>query len=210
MTVAGEQPTVPQADPVAARSVGWLAVGVTLAIALGLVLLRARSDTPPSMPVAGLLGFFAAFAGPGLVAALGLARRRSQLLVAAAIVLICLAPLLMGGATLPMLIPAVVLLYVARRMPASGLGPFRSVVATLLTIGLLAAAPIGLFATTEIVCWEDYGGGNVVVGVVPEMLNEQSSVAPFGSGCSSGSISPLGGSLAILAVTGAVIVAVRR
>ena len=186
---------------------GWLAVGVTLAVALGLTLLRSRSDTPPSMPAMGMLGFAAAFAGPGLVAAAGLWRRRPDLVVAAAIVLVCLAPLSMGGATLPLLIPAVVLLYVALRIPGPGLHAGLRVATTLVTFGLLAAAPIALFTTTEIVCWEDYGGGRIVSRVVPEMLNEQSSVAPFGSGCSSGSISTLGGSLAVLAVAGAVAVA---
>jgi len=209
MTAAAKPDAVTSAL-VAPRAVAWLAVGLTLAIALGLALLRARSDTPPSMSDAGLLGFFAAFAGPGLVAAIGLVRHRPDLIVAAAIVLVCLAPLSMGGATLPLLIPAVILLYVARRMPASGLHAGLRAATALVTICLLVAAPVALLSTTEIVCWEDFGGGRVVVRVVPEMLNEQSSVAPFGSGCSSGSISPLGGSLAILAVTAAVIVAVRR
>lgn len=208
MTVVAKPETV--SDPAAARTVGWLAVGATVAIALGLTLLRARSDVPPGMPAAGLLGFFAAFAGAGLVAGVGVARRRPGLLVAAAIVLICLSPLSMGGATLPLLIPAVILLYVAGRLGPSGRQTFASRVATVLAFCLLVAAPIALFSTTEIVCWEDFGGGRIVSRVVPEMMNEQSSDAPFGSGCSSGSISALGGSLAILAATGAVIVAARR
>jgi hypothetical protein len=186
---------------------GWLAVGVTVAIALGLTLLRSRSGTPPGMPATGLLGFLAAFASPGLVGAIGLGGRRPDLIVAAAIALVCLAPLSMGGATLPELVPAVILFYVALRMPAPGLHAGLRVATALVTFGLLAAAPIALFTTTEIVCWEDYGGGRIVSRVVPEMLNEQSSVAPFGSGCSSGSISALGGSLAVLAVAGAVAVA---
>lgn len=127
--------------------------------------------------------------------------------MAAAIVLVCLAPLSMGGATLPLLIPAGILLYVALRMPAPGLHAGLRFAAAFVTICLLAAAPIALFTTTEIVCWEDFGGGRIVSRVVPEMPNEQSSVAPFGSGCSSGSISALGGSLAVLAVAGAVAVA---
>ncbi len=180
-------------------------MGVTLALALALTLLRAR-DIQPGMSAVGLLGFFAAFAGPGLVAALGLARKRPELLLAAAVVLICLAPLSMGGATLPELIPAVILLYVARRLPASGAHPIGLFVVALLTIGLLVAAPIGLFTTTQVVCWEDYGGGNVVVQVLPEMPTESSSVAPFGGGCSSGTLSTVGGSLAVLAVAGGMIV----
>lgn len=198
---------VSPSDPAAPRVLGWLAVGTTLAIALALTWLRARGDDPPGLVAAGLLGFLTAFAGPGLVAAVAVARRRPDLLVAAAIVLVCLAPRSMGGATLPELAPAVILLYVARRMPAPGLHPFRRVATALATICLLVAAPIALFATTETICWDDYGAGSVVVWVVPEMPNEQSSVAPFGSGCSSGSISALGGSLAVLAVTGALIVA---
>lgn len=209
MTIVAK-PETASPGPAASRTVGWLAVAANLAIALGLTLLRSRSDTPPSMPAVGLLGFFAAFAGPGLVAAVGLVRRRSQVLVAAAIVLICLAPLSMGGATLPLLIPAVILLYVGGRLGSSGRQTFASRVATVLAFSLLVAAPIALFSTTEIVCWDDYGGGNVVTRIVEEMSNEQSSTAPYGSGCSSGSISVLGGSLAIVAVTGAVIVAARR
>jgi hypothetical protein len=205
VTAATRPKTV--SDPVASRSVGWIAVAATLAIAFGLALLRARSDTPPSMPAAGLVGFFAAFAGPGLVAAVGLARRRSQLLVGAAIVLICLAPLSMAGATLPLLIPAVILIYVAGRLPASGEPAGLRVATAIVTIGLLVAGPVALFTTTEIVCWEDYGGGRIDVRVVQEMPNEQSSPALLGSGCASGSISALGGSLAILAVAGAVTIA---
>jgi hypothetical protein len=171
-------------------------------------LLRARGDDPPGLVAAGLLGFLAAFAGPGLVAAVGVARRRPDLLVAAAIILVCLAALSMGGATFPLLIPAVLLLFAARHMPRSGRDSLTArIAAALATIGLLATAPIALFSTTETICWDDYGAGSVVVWVVPEMPNEQSSTAPFGSGCSSGSISALGGSLAALAVTGALIVA---
>jgi hypothetical protein len=204
-----EQERALRSDPAAPRVLGWISVGASLAIALALTWLRARGDEPPGMLAAGLLGFFAVFAGPGLVAAVGLVRRRPELLVAAAIVLVCLAPLSMGGATLPLLAPAVILLYVARRMPTRGQHAFKLRVATaVVTISLLATAPLALFTTTEIVCWDDYGGGSVVVWIVPEMPNEQSSVAPFGSGCSSGSISALGGSLAVLAVIGAVIVAV--
>jgi hypothetical protein len=198
---------VSRSDPAGPRLLGWVAVGATLAIALALTWLRARSDVPPGMLAGGLLGFLAAFAGPGLVATLGLARRSPDLIVAAAIALVCLAPLSMGGATLPELVPAVILFYVALRMPATRLHPARRAATALATIGLLATAPIALFATTETICWDDYGGGRIVSRVVPEMPNEQSSVAPFESGCSSGSISTLGGSLAVLAVTGAVAVA---
>jgi hypothetical protein len=199
---------VSRSDPVGPRLLGWVAVGAILAIALALTCLRARSDVPPGMLAGALLGFLAAFAGPGLVAALGLARRRPDLILAAAIALVCLAPLSMGGATVPELVPAVVLFYVALRMPATRLHDARRAATAVVTIGLLAA-PIALFTTTEIVCWDDYGAGSVVVWVVPEMPNQQSSVAPFGSGCSSGSISALGGSLAILAVAGAVGTATR-
>lgn len=161
------------------------------------------------MSAAALLGFFAVFAGPGLVAAVGLRRGRPDVIVAAAVVLICLAPLSMGGATFPFLIPAVILLYVAGKMPASapGVPAWLKVATAIVTICLLVAAPIALFSTTQIVCWDDFGGGNVVSRVVQVMPNEQTSVAQFGSGCSGGEISVLGGSLAILAVAGAIAVA---
>lgn len=186
---------------------GWIAAGVTLAIALALTLFRATNDVQPGVDAVGLLGFFAAFAGPGLVAAVGLTRGRRGPLVAAAAVLVCLSPLSMGGVTLPLLIPAILLIYTAGRLPVSGLHRARSLIFAVLTFGLLAAAPIALFTTTEVVCWDDYGGGNVVVQVLPEMPTGEQAIAPFGGGCSSGSISTRGGSLAILAVTGAVIVA---
>jgi hypothetical protein len=197
-------------DRVGLGAVGWLAVAAALAIALGLTVLRARSDSPPGMGPVPLLGFFVAFAGPGLVAAVGVARRRPGLLGSAALVLILLSPLSMGGATLPFLIPAVVLVYVAPRLSPTQPQGFRSRLAAVVAFFLLAAAPIALFSTTEVVCWDDYGGGNVVTRVLPEMPNEASFTAPFGSGCSSGSISSLGGSLAMLAVAGALVVAGRR
>jgi hypothetical protein len=187
--------------------VGWLAVGVALALALGVTLFRAQNDSPLSMPAAGLLGFFAVFAGPGLVAAAGLRRGRPDVIVAAAVVLICLAPLSMGGATFPFLIPAVILLYVAGRLPAPGVQAWLKVATALVTICLLVAAPVALFSTTEVVCWENLGGGRIVTTVLPSMPNEVTSIAPFGSGCSGGEISVLGGSLAVLAVAGAVAVA---
>jgi hypothetical protein len=187
--------------------VGWLAVGVTLALALGVTLLRAQNDSPLRMPAAGLLGFFAVFAGPGLVAAAGLRRGRPDVVAAAAIVLICLAPLSMGGATFPFLIPAVILLYVAGRQPAPEVQAWLKVATAVVTICLLVAAPVALFSTTEVVCWENLGGGRIVTTVLPNMPNEVTSIAPFGSGCSGGEISVLGGSLAVLAVAGAVAVA---
>ena len=193
--------------PTAPRTLGWVAVGVTLAIAVGLTLLRARSDAPLSMPPVGLLGFFAAFAGSGLVAAVGLARSRPELLVASAVVLICLAPLSMAGVTLVFLAPAVILIYVAGRLAAPRLPAWLRGATALVTICLLAAAPVALFSNTEIVCWEDYGGGSIEVRVLPEMPTESSSVAPFGGGCSSGSITALGGGLSMLAVAGAITVA---
>jgi hypothetical protein len=193
--------------PGAARAVGWLAVAASLAMALALTLLRARNDTPLSMPAAGLVGFFAVFAGPGLVATVGLRRGRPDLIVAAAVVLICLAPLSMGGATFPFLIPAVMLLYVARKLRPPGVPSWLGAAMALVTIGLLLAAPLALFSTTEIVCWENLGGGTIVTRVLPNMPNEVTSSAPFGSGCSGGEISVLGGWLAVLATTGAVVVA---
>lgn len=202
MTVA-QAPT----SPTGPRTIGWVAVAVTIAVALGLTLLRARSDSPLSMPAAGLLGFFAVFAGPGLVAAVGLRRRRPDVIVAAAVVLVCLAPLSMGGATFPLLIPAVILLYVAGRLAAPRLPAWLRGATALVIVCLLVAAPIALFSNTQIVCWEDYGGGNIEVRVLTEMPTESSSVAPFGGGCSSGSITALGGGLSILAVAGAVAVA---
>jgi hypothetical protein len=202
-----EPEAVSPSDPGAPRFLSWAAVGATLAIALALTWLRARGDDPPGMLAGGLVGFLAAFSGPGLVAAIGVVRHQADLIVAAAIVLVCLAPLSMGGATLPLLIPAVILLYAARRMPASGLNAGLRVATAFVTICLLVAAPVALFTTTEVVCWEDYGGGRIDVRVVPEMPTEQNSVAPFGSGCSSGSISALGGSLAILAVAAAATIA---
>jgi len=159
------------------------------------------------MPPAGVLGFFAVFAGPGLVAAVGLQRSRPDVIVAAAVVLICLAPLSMGGATFPLLIPAVILIYVAGRLAAPRLPAWLRGATALATIILLAAAPVALFSNTEVVCWDDYGGGRIDVRVVPAMPNEQTSVAPFGSGCSSGSISAVGGGLSMLAVAGAITVA---
>lgn len=53
-------------------------------------------------------------------------------------------------------------------------------------IGLVIGATFAAFAFTQTVCWDDYGGGNVVVRVVPTMPTEESFVAPFGGGCSSG------------------------
>lgn len=194
-------------DPGAARGIGWLAVGATLALALALTMFRARSGAPLSMAAAALLGFFAVFAGPGLVAAAGLRRGRPDIMVAAAVVLICLAPLSMGGATFPFLIPAVILLYVAGKLQGPALPAWLRAATALVTICLLVAAPVAIFRTTQIVCWDDFGGGNVVSRVVEVMPNEQTSVAPFGSGCSGGEISTLGGSLAVLAVAGAVAVA---
>jgi hypothetical protein len=161
------------------------------------------------MPAAGLLGFFAVFAGPAFVAAVGLRRGRPDVVVAAAVVLICLSPLSMGGATFPLLMPAVILVYAAGKLPtpASGVPAWLKVATAMVTIAFLVAAPVALFTTTQVVCWDNYGGGNVDVRVLPEMPNEVSSTAPFGSGCSGGEISTLGGSLGVLAVLGAVVVA---
>jgi hypothetical protein len=194
-------------DPGAAGGIGPLAVAAILVIAILLTLLRAASGAPLGTPALGLLGFFAVFAGPGFVAAVGLRRGRPDVILAAAAVLICLAPLSMGGATFPLLIPAVILLYLAGKLRAPSVPGWLRAATAVVTIGLLVAAPVALFSTTQVVCWDNYGGGNVDVRVLPEMPNEVSSIAPFGSGCSGGEISGLGGSLAVLAVAGAVAVA---
>jgi hypothetical protein len=71
-------------------------------------------------------------------------------------------------------------------------------------IGLVLGATFAAFVFTQTVCWDDYGGGNVVVRVLPEMPTEQAFVAPFGGGCSSGVMTIKGTALAGILLGGAV------
>jgi hypothetical protein len=70
-------------------------------------------------------------------------------------------------------------------------------------IGLVIGATFAAFTLTQTICWDDYGGGNVVVRVLPDMPTEQSFVAPFGGGCSSGEPTVAGAALAGILLSGA-------
>jgi hypothetical protein len=195
---AGGQAPRP-ASPDAASVLGWVAVGGTISIAVALTALRAGADQPPGILPGGAVGFLASFGGPGIVSGIGLARHNRAVVVASGMALVCLAPLSFGGATLPLLIPATLLLYAAARMKPSSARNSGATWTAVLALALLIGAPVALFSTTETVCWDDHGGW-IEVRVVSEMPTEPTFIAAGGSGCSSGSISALGGLLSTLAV----------
>ena len=102
--------------------------------------------------VAGGVGLGAVVAAPGLLARLGV-RSRPALLLPAAMLLVPLSFLSLAGATLPLLIPAVMLAIAYGRrtaaLEAQGRRPGRSLLSLGIVLVLLVAAAAALFARQD-------------------------------------------------------------
>jgi hypothetical protein len=101
---------------------GWLAGGLTLAIAFGLTAIRAHSesDPGPGMTPAAIIGFFVLWAGPGIVGLIGTARRRRDVILGAGIACLPMAMLAFSGVTLVLLVPGILFVYAGLRDPDPG------------------------------------------------------------------------------------------
>jgi hypothetical protein len=134
-------------------------------------------------------------------------RRRLLVLVALAVPVALLAVTRLGIFGLLPLVAIGGLAAGLGRNRALRAGP-RDAVIGVAVIGLVLGATFAAFTFTQTICWDDYGGGNVVVRELPEMPTEVSSVAPFGGGCSSGVLTIEGASLAGILLIGAVAISV--
>ena len=211
---AGSVPVAPARGP---RDLAWVAAGLALVAAVGLAGLRASNESSPGpgMTPMAFTGFFAIWAGPGIVGLIGAAKRRREILVGAGLACLPLAVLSFSGVTLIFLAPAILLLYAGLRDPArrGSLSPQRH--RPLLSIAILAlliGAIGGLFAT-ETVCWQTLADGTVrldpanagAIGGGEVTIGDGVGAA----GCSTGEMSLVGSAIAIACVGGAAGLALR-
>ena len=176
----------------------------TIVVALG-----SRSDSefsaPEAVPRGLVLGGL--FVVPAIVAALGVLRRDAVLLAASGIA--ALAPAWLSIATLPLIIPALLLLIASGAAPR----PQRAAgwILALAIVGLQVGALAALLGTTETRCWVAYASGEgYVYRVVPEPETSQTMGGPgqpVGGGCDGGSLTERGATLAGVLAVGALAIA---
>lgn len=121
--------------------------GLVITAGVGFGVLRFVGDVPPAQDLEAALGataFGAVIAAPGVLALLAL-RDRPALLVPAAAVLIPLSFLSFALVTLPLLIPAFLLMRAYLRAAHTGSG-WRAALTTVVVLTLLVAALAALFA----------------------------------------------------------------
>ncbi len=190
---------------------GWLAGGLTLAIAFGLTAIRARSvsDPGPGMTLAAIIGFFVLWAGPGVVGLIGTARRRRDVLLGAGIACLPMAMLAFSGVTFVLLVPGILFMYAGLRdpdrgRPLSGTSRGRGLVTA--AIAILLMAGIASLFVRQTACWEQLADGTIRDR--PDLVDsvEGGGIAVgtgdvVASGCWSGEIALAG---SVLAVTGVI------
>lgn len=135
-----------------ARRLGWFAVIADVAItailtAFLLIATDGQLDAVPR-PIALL----ALYASPGVIGAIGVARERRSLLLAAAIVLVPGSVLSMAGVTLVFVLPMVLFAAAAASMGAARGGLVAAIAETTVVAGLVLAAGFALFALTGNSC----------------------------------------------------------
>ncbi|MFP3901782.1 MAG: hypothetical protein ACLFXM_13080 [Acidimicrobiia bacterium] len=121
--------------------------GLVIAAGVGFGVLRFAGEVPPAQDLEAAMGataFGAVIAAPGVLALLAL-RDRPALLVPAAVLLIPLSFLSFALVTLPLLIPAFLLLRAYLRAAHTGSG-WRAALTTVVVLTLLVAALAALFA----------------------------------------------------------------
>lgn len=185
------------------RTYGLAGAGGVFVIATVVVALGTRSDSdvsPPEVVPRGLvLGLL--FVVPAIVGLLGVSRRDPVLLAAAGVAAV--APSWLSVATLPLILPGVLLL--AASAGATRTEPRSRWLVALLIVGLQVGALAALLGTAENRCWVAYpSAGGYTYQFVAE--SESSPVMggagqPVAAGCDGGSFTEAGVGLAgVLAV----------
>jgi hypothetical protein len=198
---------------------GWLAGGLTLAIAFGLTALRARSesDPGPGMSPAAILGFFVLWAGPGIVGLIGTARRRRDVILGAGVACLPMAMLAFSGVTLVLLVPGLLFVYAGLRdpdpcpRPGGDTGQRGSVAGAIAVLLMVGIASLFLRQTA---CWEQLADGTVrdrpdLVGSVEGGEITAGTGDVVAAGCSTGEIAPVGSIIAVVGVVAAAGLALR-
>jgi hypothetical protein len=143
--------------------------GLVLAAGAALELVRLEGDgrfVSGLEAAIGALAFAAVIAVPGALALLSLADRPA-LLLPAGILLIPLSVVSFAGVTLPLLIPAVMLLVAyGRRSPGRGAYPGQAGVCALVVLVLVVAAFLALFAHDDPRSYSTATGGGSTSDVV--------------------------------------------
>lgn len=178
---------------------GGIFVVATIVFAIGA---RDEGFGPPEAVARGaVLGLL--FAVPAVIAATGVARRSAPLLAAAG--LAALAPAWLSVATLPLVIPALLLLIAAGRAmhPERRAGWLVTIAIVVLQVGALVA----LFSNTEQRCWLAYESP---AGLVYREATEAETRGlfglaggPVGGGCDGGALTERGVALAAVLAIGA-------
>ncbi|MCI0344081.1 MAG: hypothetical protein L0221_01375 [Chloroflexi bacterium] len=179
------------------RTYGLAGVGGILVIPTIVFAIGARDEgygPPETVPRAFVLGLL--FAVPAVIAALGVARRSAPLLAAAG--LAALAPAWLSVATLPLVIPALLLIVAA----ASAARPERRSgwLVAIAIVALQVAALVAVFTNTEQRCWLAYESPG---GLIYREASEAETHGlfglpggPVGGGCDGGALTERGVALA--------------
>jgi hypothetical protein len=207
----------------AAPRIAVVAIALSLILAAGVAILRTINAEPVerTAEVAGNVAFAVVFAGPALLAALGL-RRRPSLLVAAGVVDLVFAFLtLISLIGLVFVVPGTLFFVAAGRVGDAGARPWRSIASVLLAVLLGTGAFFALFTHEDPVCWATNGATGESVRLDADRFVHGSTVSmdsrdlPPGtteSGCTSDTISNVEALLAtviVAAMLGAVWVVSR-
>jgi hypothetical protein len=178
---------------------------VVATVVLGIAGRDAGDVAPPEAIPRGLvLGLL--FSVPAVIGAIGVRRRDAVLLAAAGVA--ALAPAWLSVATLPLVIPALLLLVASGS--ATRPGRARQWLVALAVVGLQAGAIAGLLGTTEPRCWVAYpSGGGYEYRFVPvyEGLEMGGPGQPVAGGCDGGALTERGVALAGVLGVGALTVA---
>ena len=187
------------------RTYGLAGAGGVFVIATVVVALGSRSDAefsaPEAVPRGLVLGGLVVV--PAIVAVLGVWRRDAVLLAAAG--LAALAPSCLSVATLPLILPGVLLL--AASAAAAPRGSASRWLVALLIAGLQIGALVALLSTTENRCWVAYeSAGGYVYRTVPESEGSQTMGGPgqpVAGGCDGGTLTERGVGVAGVLALGA-------
>jgi hypothetical protein len=175
-------------------------------VVLGIAGRDAGDVAPPEATPRGLvLGLL--FSVPAMIAAIGVRRRDAVLLAAAG--LAALLPAWLSVATLPLVIPAALLLVASGS--ATRPGRRRQWLVALAVVGLQAGAIAGLLGTTEPRCWVAYPAGDGYEYRFVPVSNQGQEMGgpgqPVAGGCDGGALTQRGVALSSVLAVGALAVA---
>jgi hypothetical protein len=189
------------------RIVGVLVLA--MAMALGAFIASQPGDPSPPEDVPRALAIPALYATMGLLAIIGAWRRRPAIVVAAGV--LCLIGAIVSVATIPFVVPGVLLLVLGARIRAAAARHGPETVIAVAAVVLVVGAAASLLGLTEQRCWAATGSRASPTYTVIQ-CDDQGSIAAgsdiFATGLASGVLSSRGGLVAAALLLGALTLAV--